>query len=389
MIVHFILFFKSFPKVGENMRRAAVICEFNPFHNGHKFLFEKIKNEYADEVVCIMSGNFVQRGDIAITDKYTRTKAALENGADIVVELPTPYAMSSANIFSKNGVRIAKSLNCDMLCFGAEDSLDTLTNMVDILDDDRTNDRIQTAMRNGQYYPKALSLAVGKAYAEIISKPNNILAFEYIRACRSYDIEPVAIRRKGVDHDDTKVCGDITSASNIRGMITKVEDYRQFTPMTVNHPCSLEKIESAILYRLKTITAKELAQIADVSEGLENRISEAAKQYNSLSEISESIKTKRYTMARIRRIILSAFLSITSEIQNTPVPYLRILGVRSGKESVLKNAKLPLIVKTKTDVNKLDNSAIEIFSVDLRAAEAMNLAGGTIINEYTQGVIKG
>ena len=321
-----------------------MICEFNPFHNGHKFLLEKIKAEYADEIVCIMSGNFVQRGDIAITNKYARAKAALQNGADIVVELPTVYAMSGAQTFAVNGVRIAAAMNCDRLYFGAENSINDLNEVVELLENERINEKIHAAMKSGEYYPKALSMAVGAHYAEIINQPNN---------------------KNG-------------------------EPYQLLTPMEIPHACTIKSIEPAILYRLKTISAEELRQIADVSEGLEYRIIEAAKQYNSLSEIYDAVKTKRYTMARIRRIILSVFLNITVELQSTPVPYLRILGIKSGWEEVLRGAKLPLIVKVKADYEHLNQiSAKEIFYADLRAAEAMNIAKeGDPINEFTQGVIK-
>ena len=182
----------------------------------------------------------------------------------------------------------------------------------------------------------------------------------------------------------------IASASKIRELIVNGEPYKSLTPMEITDPCQLKSIESAILYRLKTITPEELRYIADVSEGIEYRICEAAKQYNSLTEIYNAVKTKRYTMARIRRIVLSAFLGITAEMQSTPVPYLRILGIRKGLEDLLRGAKLPLIVKVKADYENLDHiSEKEIFSADLRAAEAMNIARkGAPINEYSYGVLK-
>lgn len=389
MIVHFGKYFKYFSKRGVKMSRAGVICEFNPFHNGHKFLLEKIKEAYADEIVCIMSGNFVQRGDIAVADKYSRAAAALQNGADIVIELPTAYAVSGAQTFAENGVRIAKAMNCDILCFGAESDIEKLLTVTKILNSDETNRMIADYMDQGYYYPKALSIAVGEAHADIISRPNNILALEYIKACQRHGIRPVAIQRKGVEHDDEIMRDNIASASKIREMIVNHDEYHPYTPMTIDSPCTISAIEPAILYRLKTITPEELRKIADVSEGLENRITEAAKKYNSLSEICEAIKTKRYTMARIRRILIAAFLNITTDLQRTPVPYLRVLGLKSGKESLLSNAKLPLIVKTKVDYDRLDFSAKEIFDLDLRAAEALNIAkGGIPINEFSQGIIK-
>lgn len=369
------------------MRRAGVICEFNPFHNGHKFLLEKIKEQYADEIVCIMSGNFVQRGDIAISDKYARAEAALKNGADLVAELPTVYAVSSANIFAENGVRMAAALNCGLLCFGAENGIDELNHVVDLLDSGTVQKKIRQGMREGLYYPRALAEAVGAEYAEILEKPNNILAVEYIRACRKYGVTPVAVGRKGAHHDDEATYGDIASASKIRELILNGERYEPFTPMQLHAPVTLEKLEPVILYRLKTMPPEELSRIAGVGEGLEHRILDAAKRYNSLMEISEAVKTKRYTMARIRRIFITVLLDISAEMQNTPVPYLRILGLNSGKENLLKDAKLPLIVKTKADYDKLNDSEKELFRVDLRAAEAMNLAAGTAANEFSRGVL--
>ena len=196
-----------------------MICEFNPFHNGHKFLLEKIKIEYADQVICVMSGSFVQRGDIAITDKYSRARAALENGADAVVELPSAYAVSSAERFSENGVRIAAAMGCDMLCFGAESGIGELKALSDMLGREDINQKIRGYLDNGEYYPKALSLAVGDEYADIISQPNNILALEYIKACKKYSIEPVAIQRRGPAHDSADIHGSFASATMIRGLI--------------------------------------------------------------------------------------------------------------------------------------------------------------------------
>lgn len=372
------------------MARAGVICEFNPFHNGHKFLLQKIKADFHDEVICIMSGNFVQRGELAIIDKYARAQAAMENGADIVVELPTVYALSGAQTFADSGVHLAAALNCKRLYFGAENSLNDLSEVAGLLENSVINDKIRSAMKGGQYYPKALSMAVGEKHAGIMQQPNNILALEYIKACQKYGILPIAIPRKGVNHDDTDIVDNIASGSKIREMIENGEAYKLLTPMEIDQPCGMKSIEAAILYRLKTITSEELHRIADVSEGLEYRIIDAAKQYNSLSEIYNTVKTKRYTMARIRRIVMAAFLSITSDMQNTPVPYVRILGIKSGLEGMLRGAKLPLIVKTKADYDDLNHiSAKEIFKVDLRAAEAMNIARrADPINEFTQGVIK-
>lgn len=370
------------------MKRAAVICEFNPFHNGHKFLLEKIKEEYADEIVCIMSGSFVQRGELAVTDKYSRAKAALQNGADLVAELPTVYAMAAAQVFAESGVRLAQELQCDLLCFGAENSLEELYAALDAIDSDAVQMKIADQMKAGSYYPKALSDAVGDQYAGIISRPNNILALEYIRACKKTGIEPVAVKRKAVNHDSGLIIGNMASATKIREMIKTNTDYSPYTPIRIENPAYTESIEAAILYRLKTISTEEFAKLADVYEGLENRIIEAAKNYNSVQEILEAIKTKRYTMARLRRILLYALLGITKEMQRTPVPYLRILGVREDKKQLIRSTDLPLIVDVRRGYDALNDSAKEIFDIDIKASELMNIASNETVNEFSQGVIQ-
>ncbi len=370
------------------MRKAAVICEFNPFHNGHKFLLKKIKEEYEANVICVMSGSFVQRGDIAITDKYARTKAALENGADMVVELPTTYAVASAQIFAENGVRIAAALGCDMLCFGAESPQKELESALGALENADTQEKIAAVIKSGSSYPRAVSEAIGEEYAEIVGKPNNILALEYIRACKKYPLSPVAVPRKGVNHDDVTTTGNLASASAIRQMIQNGEAYHAYTPMKIENPAFLSEIEPALLFILKTMDKDELALLPDVSEGLENRIYDVAVQYNSIEEILEQIKTKRYTMARLRRILISALLYNTKELQNTPVPYIRVLGVRKDKQELLQNSGLPLIVDVRRGYDQMNNSGKEIFDVDIRAAEAMNIAEKTSHNEFSHGVIK-
>lgn len=368
--------------------RAGVICEFNPFHNGHKFLLEKIKAEYNADIICIMSGNFVQRGDIAITDKYTRCEAALANGADMAVELPTVYAVASAQVFAENGVKIAADLGCEILCFGAENSVEELKQIVALLNKPDIQEKIAAEMKSGAYYPKALSSAVGEPYAEMLSKPNNILALEYIRACEKHGLTPVAFKRHSVDHDDQTAVGEYASASAIRRMVQSGEAYSAYTPMAIESPAFLSAIEPVILFKLKTMDRDELALLPDVSEGLENRIYEQAIRYHSLEEIYEHIKTKRYTMARIRRIILCTLLDITKELQIMPVPYIRVLGVRKEKSDLLCSKELPLIIDVRRGYDALHNSAKEIFNIDLKAAEAMNIARKVSLNEFSRGVIK-
>ena len=296
--------------------------------------------------------------------------------------------MPSASPRTASGWRPQRGLRCRFIP-GAESDIETLTALRKLLDSEETGRRINAFMQDGTYYPRALTLAVGEAYAEIISRPNNILALEYIKACKKYNIEPTAIRRVGAGHDDVLPVGEVASASAIRTMILGGECCTRYTPMRIGQPVRLSVIEPAVLYRLRTISPQELCGIAGVSEGLENRIMAAAKKYYSLEEILKAVKTKRYTMARLRRILLSAFLDITAEMQRTPVPYLRVLGIRSGKEALLKDTRLPLLVKVRTDAQALSEAEKEIFRADLRATEAMNLASKQIPkNDYSEGIIR-
>ncbi len=371
------------------VQRAAVICEFNPFHNGHKFLLEKIKEEFADEVVCIMSGSFVQRGDIAITDKYARARAALENGADMVIELPTVYAVSAAQVFAKSGVQIAYELGCEKLCFGSENSLEELYSLLDVLDAQETQKKIAGYMNDGDYYPLALSKAVGNDLSEIVCKPNNILALEYIRACRSYGIEPIAIKRIGVGHDDTEVCGNIASATKIRELLINGEDCSPYTPMRISEPCQLSDIDQIICYLLRSKKPGDTEGIAGISEGLNHRLHKCAVENRSVDEILAAAKTKRYTMARLRRAVISVCLNITDEMQHREVPYIRVLAVRKNKAHLIQPRALPLIVDVRRGYDLLDQNAKEIFDIDIAAAELMNMCRDTSgINEFSYGVIK-
>ena len=184
----------------------ALICEYNPFHNGHKYIIEQVKNEN-DSLIAVMSGSFTQRGDVAVADKFSRAEAAVKNGADIVIELPTIYACSNAETFAKGGIGIINSLGvADRLCFGTEDNdMPLLSLAAEAFEDKQFKTELKRNMDSGMYYPKAAEEAMSKAFspslAEVIKKPNNILAIEYIKALKGTDIEPVTVKRIGAAHD--------------------------------------------------------------------------------------------------------------------------------------------------------------------------------------------
>ena len=331
---------------------TGIICEFNPFHKGHKYLIDSVKNNGC--VICVMSGNFVQRGEFAVYNKFDRCKTALENGADLVIELPTPYSLMSAEGFAKAGVEILEKTGIvDEIAFGAEcKDVEKLKEIADKID--KSQELIKKEMKKGISYPAARKNVIG---SDLLDTPNNILAVEYIRQT----ILPCkAIKRIGKGHDTDD---SLYSASAIRQTMNQVDI------------CSMNNCEKAILSKLRCMTSDDFAKIEDVNEGLENRIYECVRNACSINELYDSIKTKRYTHSRIRRIILKSYLDITKEYSKD-VPYIRILGFNEkGKEllsQMKKNAKLPIISRY-SDTQKLDSFGKKLFELECHCTDLYNL----------------
>lgn len=332
---------------------TGIICEFNPFHSGHKYLIDTVK-ENSDAVICIMSGNFVQRGAFAVYDKFKRTETAIKNGADLVIELPCVYSLMSAEGFAKNAVKILEATNtADEIAFGAEcDNIDALKEIAERIS--ACDAQIKEELKKGISYPAARKNAVK---SDLLDTPNNILAIEYLRhtklPCR-------AVKRigKGHDTDDEKF-----SASAIRKSLANEEI------------CTLKNCEKAVLAKLRSMNKEDFLKIEDVSEGLENRIYRAVRTSTTLDELYDNIKTKRYTHSRIRRIILKAYLGITKDYSYSP-PYIRILGFNEkGKEllsEMKKNASLPIISRL-SDVKNLDENCRKLFELECRCTDLYNL----------------
>ena len=302
----------------------GVICEFNPFHDGHKYLIDSIKGK-DDYVLCAMSGSFVQRGECAVYSKFDRAETAVKNGADIVFELVSPCSTLSAQGFAQAGVELLESTGvCDALAFGAEcDDIDELTRIANEIKD--KDELIKEELKSGCSYPAARKKVID---SPVLDEPNNILALEYISSTK---LKPVAVKRIGKGHDsDDKMY----SASEIR--------------KTLSDKATMKACESAVLYKLRTMSADDFKRLDDVSEGLENRICEAVKTAKSLDELYDAVKTKRYTHSRIRRIILRAFLDINKDEPKRP-QYLRILALSERGRDLLpeikKHAALPVITK--------------------------------------------
>ena len=382
------------------MKISAVISEFNPFHNGHKHLIEQIKADSQNAVAAIMSGSLTQRGEVAVADKFIRAKAAVQNGVDLVVELPSVYACASAEKFARGGVEIARALGItEKLCFGAEDGDSAaLKKAAKAFADKAFNNSVKELMNSGEYYPRAVAKAFEKLFPELseaVSKPNNILAVEYIKALGQSGVEPFAVQRIGAGHDEMTPDGGIASASYIRDKILCGESYSKFVPdYVIDNPADTRNIERVLLFCIRNMSIEQLKALHDVSEGLENRIYEVARQASSLGELCDLIKTKRYTMARIKRILCAALVGIENRMSAEKPRYIRVLAFnKKGTEAlgeIKRLSPLPLITNVADGYKALDEKAKRIFDIDIRAADLLALAKNAPEKagaDFTKGVI--
>ena len=359
----------------------GIISEFNPFHNGHKWLIDRVKSEH-NAVIAVMSSSFVQRGDVSIISKADKTKAALINGIDLVIELPAVYSLSNAEGFAKTATDIIKATGItNSLVFGSEcGNVDLLNRAITALDNARVQDKIKEYMGKGEYYPRAVYNSVKEFYSEeitiIYEGANNILGIEYMKAIKGSNITPVTFKRKGSGHDSINPTENIASGSYIRNNYSDKELYTPDYPITAT--ANIENIDKLFTYRLLSMSGTELKKYYDIEEGIENRILSCAGNNNSFIELCESIKTKRYTMARIRRILCCALLGITKEIKEIPVPYIRVLGFTDKGRELLTEMKakatLPIITNVKDGYDRLDDKGKKIMDIELLATEIWNLA---------------
>ena len=339
------------------MKTSAIICEYNPFHNGHKFQIDTARSiTNCDAVIALMSGNFVQRGDFALFPKEIRAKAALSGGADLILENPTFCVLRSAEGYASAAVCTLTSLGCvDSLVFGAEcDDIKLLTSIANILvsEDKSFCDILSCELSKGASYPTARGIAVGKILGsdaeEILKQPNNILAVEYIKAIikQNSSLSPVVIQRKGAGHNSSEVSENIASASFIRDEFTQNKSSSlSFVPdyaAELYSKSSFFKVSSAdnaIIASLNLKSALEIASAPDISEGLENKIKKEAALQNSLEALTDSVKSKRYAYSRIRRAILCSYLGITVEDAAQAPQYIKILDFNETGRAVLNTAK--------------------------------------------------
>ena len=371
------------------MNVVGIIAEYNPFHKGHAYQIQKAKEQCGAEfAVVVMNGDFVQRGEPAIFDKYTRTKEALLGGADLIFELPVRFGLSSAGDFAMGGILALNALPfVTHLCFGTETGdltplLQAATFLCDEPDSYRT--RVKHFVKQGILYPKARSLALAAESGlptETWDSPNNILGLEYCVALQKLHskIKPFTIRREGQGyHDnDTPALSDFPSATFLRKQIRKAGEKENL---------SLSDFSSLIGYSL--LTAKDLCRIKDITPDLSDRIRNELPKYRGINEFVKTIKNPSLTTGRIKRSFFQCLFDIEKE--EPVMPYLRVLGMKKEASSLLsqkENASCQILTKLAFDVPKMDDTAKKLFAKDLLASDLYRQVfchkyNQTLPNEY-------
>lgn len=378
------------------MNIAGITAEYNPFHTGHAYQISALKAQLGPDtsVVAVMSGSWVQQGRPAVTDKWTRARMALNGGADLILELPTVWAAASAESFARGAVELLCRCGViDTLCFGSETGeLAPLLAAAECLDSPDYPEQLRKALEGGASFAAARQAAVealiGPAGAALAS-PNNNLGVEYLRALRSLhsNIKPVTIRREGAAHNSLDRTGEgCRSATQLRQHLARGEweAVRPYVPagnldILQSAPLADPRLgERAVLACLRKMTAEDWAKLPDAGagEGLPQRLERAGRQCRSLDDFFTLAKTRRYAMARLRRMALWAFLGLTAADVPAEPPYLRVLGFNARGREVLKRmkttAQLPILTKP-AHARELDGPGRRLFELEARCTDLYGL----------------
>ena len=410
-------------------RVLGIIAEYNPFHNGHMYHLQKAKEQSgAQYCICVMSGNFVQRGNTSIVNKWKKAEMALLNGVDLVIELPTIYSVASAEGFSLGAIKLLNNLKIvDAISFGTETSdFAALNNISSIVNEEpmKYKSILNSELKKGLSFPKArenalmLYLNDNKRYDNILNTPNNILAIEYLKALKKIKstIQPIPVKREKVYYNDNVIVDEFASATAIRKLLKDEEfsEIRKVVPKSTyqileketelgNVVLDLSRYEKEIIYNLRRMTVSEIAELPDVNEGLEHSLKNAANYSNDITNLINIVKTKRYTVTRIQRILICALLGITKRdvvMAKKTEPYIRVLGFNEkGKELISRinkqNPKATVITSVKKFQDKNNNNKnskiykrlldIDIFSTNVytMACKSESLAN----LDYTKNMV--
>ena len=401
---------------------VGIIAEYNPFHNGHSYHIQNTKVlTGADFVVAVMTGNFTQRGNTSVVDKWEKTKMALNGGADLVIELPTIYSISSAENFANGAIKILNTLGIvDSISFGMEaDDISTLNNISNVLymEPPEYKAILEHELSKGSSFPKARENALMmylndiKRYANVLKGSNNILAIEYLKALKKQksNLVPIGVKREKVYYNSTKIIDEYASATGIRNLLlhNQLEEVRKVVPAKTyslllnnirqgTYVLDITTYNNEIIYKLRSMSVKEIANLPDVSEGLEYLIKDASNKTNNLIELINKVKSKRYTQTRVQRILLYALLGITKkdmEISKKMTPYIRVLGCSENGKMLLSqmNSKAKVITSFKKFEKSNKNRKIKrILEIDKKATDIYTLGYKKESKaglDYTKGLI--
>jgi len=348
----------------------GIICEYNPFHYGHLYHLNKIKELYPNSnIILVMSGWITERGDLSLIDKFKKADIALEYGVNLVVELPFKY-IQSADYFAKGAIEILNKLGCDTIVFGSEsNNIDELINLANIqINNNEYDDLVKKYVDEGVNYPTALSKALKSITGKTVDTPNDILGLSYVREIikNKYNIKPITIKRNS-DYNSKTIEGKITSASSIRELLKKNKKVKKYVPKHsykyLNNPLFIEDYFDYLKYKI--IGSNDLTIYQGIDENLSNRIKKYINDSNNLEELLSLIKTKRYTYNRLKRTLTYILFSITKEdCSNLGLEYIRILGFDKKGKNILNKIKKDIDIPILTNYDdKYLNKYLSINSI--------------------------
>ena len=368
------------------MKKIGLICEYNPFHNGHLYHIEKTKELYPDSIIIlVLSTCFTQRGNISILTKEEKTEIALKYGIDLVVELPFIFSTQSADIFAKGAISILKELSCDTLVFGSESNdIDKLKEIANIqLNNSLYDDLVKSYLDDGVNYPTAMSNAIKDISDLDIGTPNDLLGLSYVKEIIRQDsnIIPITIQRTNDFHDE-ELDKKIVSATAIRKAIDEDKDIKDNVPLEVYEVLKNKKNLDFFNYLKYKILNEgiDINKYQTVDEGLENRIINYIDKCNDIDTLIERIKTKRYTYNKISRMLIHILVSLTKEeASDQDIHYIRVLGFNKAGKDYLNSIKKKVSVPIITNIKKKDE---ELLNISIRTEKIYSLIINGDLNSY-------
>ena len=356
------------------MHVIGIICEYNPFHNGHLYHLQKVKELFPDSlVILVLNGYFLERGEISIISKENKTKIALQSGINLVIELPFVYGTQSADIFGNISITILEKLHCEYVVFGSEiNDINSLEKIADYTLNNKEYDKdVKKYLDEGVNFPTALAKAIKMDFE---FKPNDLLGVSYIKSIKmnKYKIKPITIKRTN-DYLDTNLDNDIVSASNIRLRIKCQENISKYVPKyTLDYLENIDEDKLFNLLKYKIITDKDLSIYLDVDEGIENRLKKIIYNVNNLDELIDKVKSKRYTYNKIRRMLIHILIGLTKENHKIlKLDYIKVLGFNKKGQEYLNN------IKKDIDISLIPNKNSLIYDYELKASQIYDLIANT------------